>query len=131
MIKYTYKYITTYALGIVILTVGYYLMFPVQDLWFLAFFMIPLLIVLWRFVNFIEVTDDYIVLTSFLRKRRFYFSEIEKIRIVRDNSLHNGTIGLTIYMEGRKCTVMFGNLRHDQVEPIQHWIGHKAKVEIL
>ena len=131
MIKYNYKYIVALVGAMGILALVFFFFFPVGGKGFLIFFLFPILAVLWRFLNFIKVEDDALVLISFLKKRRFKFKDIRKILLDKDNSLHKGTLQMTVFCDDKSCTIPFGNLKYDQAKQIKRLIGDKANVVIF
>ena len=131
MLKYNYRFIITLVGAMSILAVTFYLIFPVKGLGTLMFFLLPIVAVLWRFLNFIEVKENCLVLTSFLKKRCFHFKDIRKIVLDKDNALHKGTLQMTVFYDNKSCTVPFGNLKYDQAKQVKRLIGDKANVVIF
>ena len=128
MLKYTYKYILNYVFVLLILSVGAYLFLPGLEIWSFLFFLVPILGIVLRYVNFIEVKDDHVVVSSLYRKRKFYYKDIEKIIIDKDVALCKGTIVISVYYKGKVFTEPFGNLKYTQAEMLKGLLGSKSRV---
>ena len=131
MLKYNYRYVITLVGAMGILALIAHVIFPMEGIGSIFFFLFPILAVLWRFLNFIEVEDDGIVLISLLKRRHFKFKDIRKIVLDKDSSLNKGTLQLTVFCGDKTCTVPFGNLKYGQAKQVKKLIGNKANVVIF
>ncbi|MDO4185942.1 MAG: hypothetical protein Q4D30_05580 [Bacteroidales bacterium] len=128
MISYDYRFIVGMVAIIIAVPLCLYLTFPHPLLFAIVYIALPLILVLWHYVNFLRIGEDSMVLTKIWKKKTIYFKDIDVLVIAEDTVFNSATLRMYVIMKGKPLTVHFGNISFLEADHIEKLLESKVKV---